>query len=80
MNNTSLKNIVLPASVKIIRKHAFYGCKKLKTVQIKSAKITTIGKKAFYGISKSAWIKVPAAKKAAYRKLLKKSGYAGKLQ
>ncbi len=80
MNNTNLKKIVLPASIKIIRKHAFYSCKKLKAVQIKSVKITTIGKNAFRGVSKSTLIKVPAAKKAAYQKLLKKSGYTGKIQ
>lgn len=80
MNNTSLKKIVLPASVKIIRKYAFYGCKNLMTVQIKSAKITIIGKSAFKGVAKQVRIKVPEAKKADYQKRLKKSGYAGKIQ
>ena len=73
---TSLKSVVIPKTVNSIKKRAFYGCKKLKKITIKTAKLkkNSIGKKAFYGINKKAVIKVPKKKKKLYRKYLKKSG------
>ena len=45
-NCTSLKKIVIPASVKVIGKKAFYGCKKMTTVTV-GRKVMTIGTSAF---------------------------------
>lgn len=53
---------------------AFFGCKKLKNITIKSKVLKKVGKNAFKGIHKKAVIKVPAAKYKAYVKLLAKKG------
>ncbi|MCR5282610.1 MAG: leucine-rich repeat protein [Lachnospiraceae bacterium] len=71
---TELTKVVIPKKVKSIGKNAFAGCKKLKTVQIKTLSLKKIAKGAFKTIKKGATIKVPKSKKAAYKKLLKKSG------
>jgi hypothetical protein len=62
-----------------IEKNAFYGCKKLNTVKIKSSKVTKIGSKAFYGTAKKLKVKVPKKKISKYKKLLKKSKVSAKL-
>lgn len=54
--------------VKTISDKAFAGCKKLRTITIRSSKISRIGKKAIDGIHKKALIKVPAKKYGAYQK------------
>ena len=54
--------------VKTISDKAFAGCKKLKTITIRSSKISRTGKKAIDGIHKKAIIKVPAKKYGAYQK------------
>lgn len=79
---TSLGKVVIPAKILKIGKKAFYGDKKLKTLTIKSLKLTgkTVGSQAFKGINTSAKIKVPAKKIADYKKLLKKKGINGKKQ
>lgn len=46
--------------------------KALKTITIKTKKLTKVGSAAFKGIAKKAVFKLPKAKKAAYKKLLKK--------
>lgn len=79
-NNKNLTKIILPASVKIIRKNAFNGCRKLKTVQIQSAKMNLIGRNALKGTAKNIVVKVPAGRKGYYVRLLKKSGYTGKVK
>lgn len=53
---------------------AFYHCKKLKSITIKSKVLKKAGANALKGIHKKAVIKVPAAKKKAYAKLLSKKG------
>ena len=54
----------------------FYKCAKLKSIVIKTTKLTTknVGKNAFKGIYKKATIKVPAKKLKAYKTLLIKKG------
>jgi hypothetical protein len=79
-NCTKLKKVTIPAKTTSIGKNAFSGCKSLKTITIKSKKITKIGKNAFKGLSSKATIKVPKSKKKAYKKLLKKAGYKGKIK
>lgn len=47
-NNKRITKVIIGKNVKIIGKKAFYNCRKLKKVIIKSKKINKIGKKAFY--------------------------------
>ena len=74
-----LKKVVIGKNISSIGKNAFYGCKKLKTIQIKTTKLKSkkVGKNAFKGIYKNAKIKVPSKKLKAYKKILKSAG-AGK--
>ena len=76
-----LTKINIGANVTKIGKKSFYGCKNLKTIYIKTAKIKSIGSKAFYGINKKAKFKVTKSiykKKTLrkkYTKLIKKAGF-----
>lgn len=70
-----LTSVTIPKNVNKIGKEAFSGCSKLKKVTIKSTKIKSVGKNAFKGIARKSAIKTPKSKKAAYKKILKKSGY-----
>ena len=81
-NNKKIKKITIPATVTKIGKQAFFKCKKLKNVVIKTKKLknSSVGKRAFKGISAKAIIKVPKAKKAAYQKMLRKKGLSKYLQ
>lgn len=83
----SIRSVTIPATVKYkgttykvtsIGSKAFYNCKKLKTVTIKSKKLKSVGKNAFKGIYKKAKVTVPKSKYKAYRKLLKKAGFSSK--
>ena len=83
----SIRSVTIPATVKYKRttykvtsigSKAFYNCKKLKTVTIKSRKLKSVGKNAFKGIYKKAKVTVPKSKYKAYRKLLKKAGFSSK--
>ena len=80
-NNKKVKKIVIPATIKKIGKQAFFKCKKLKNIVIKTKKLknNSVGKKAFKGISAKAVIKVPKAKKAVYQKMLRKKGLSKSL-
>ncbi len=74
--NKKLKKIVIGKNVSKIGKEAFLNCKNLKTITIKSTKLTSVGAKAIKGIHKKAKITCPAKKKAAYKKLFKaKTGF-----
>lgn len=83
----SIRSVTIPATVKYkgttykvtsIGSKAFYNCKKLKTVTIKSRKLKSVGKNAFKGICKKAKVTVPKSKYKAYRKLFKKAGFSSK--
>lgn len=67
-----LKKITIGKHVTKIEAKAFYGCRSLKTIVVKSPKIKSVGAKAFQGIYKKAVFKVPAKKKKAYKKLFNK--------
>ena len=71
-----LKKVTIGKNVKKIGKEAFKGCKKLKTVVIKTTKLKkkNVGKNAFKGIHAKAKAKVPKKKRSAYRKFLNKAG------
>ena len=77
-NNTKIKTVTIGKNVISIEKKAFYGCKRLKKIVIKSASLKSIGKNAFKGINEKATIKVPKKRLSAYRKLLKGKGQGKK--
>ena len=79
-NCKNLKTVVIPKTVTTIGKNAFSGAKKLKKITIQGTAITSIGKNAFKNVNKKAVVKVPKSKKKAYKKLLKKAGYKGKVK
>lgn len=68
-----LASLTIGKNVKTIGKRTFYGCKKLKTITIKTSMLTpkSVKKNAFKGIAKKAKIKVPDKKLKAYKKLLR---------
>ena len=78
--NKAVTTITIGRNAKSIGKNVFKGCKRLKTIIIKSKKLTTktVSKKAFKGISKKVVIKVPKKKLVTYKKLLKKKGLSSK--
>ena len=79
-NNKKLTKVTIGSNVKTIGKQAFYGCKNLKSVTIKSTKLTTksVGAKAFTKAgsknNKKLVVRVPKNKKKSYVKLFKKKG------
>ena len=72
----TLTKFTLSASVKSIGKNAFNSCAKLKTITVKTTKLTdkNVGAGAFKGIYKKATFKCPKAKLSAYKKLFVKKG------
>lgn len=80
MNCSKLKSVTIPKNVTEIGNAAFKNCKKLNKVTFKGTKIKTIGKDAFKNVNKKITVKVPKSKKSAYKKLLKKAGYKGKVK
>lgn len=79
-NNGKIKKIVIPASVSKIGSKAFYGCKKLTSITIKTTKLTTktVGSSAFTKAGsknyKKLTVKVPKKQLKAYKKMLVKRG------
>ena len=69
--------LIIGKNVKTIGKKAFYGCKKLKSIIIKSKKLkmSKVGAKAFGKINKKCVAKVPKDKYKQYKKMLKKKGF-----
>ena len=78
-NKTKVTSITISSNLTKIGKQAFYGCKKLKTITIKSTKLTSVGKQALKGIHAKATIKVPKSKLKNYKKLLKGKGQGSKV-
>ena len=79
-NCKKLSSIVIPKAVKSIGKNAFNGDKKLKKITFKGNNVKKIGKTAFKGVPKKATAKVPKKKLKAYKKLLKKAKFTGKVK
>lgn len=71
--NKKLTKITVGTNIKRISNNAFYKCKSLKTVTIKSVLLTkkAANKKAFKGVNKKMVIKVPKKVKKAYVKIFK---------
>ena len=72
--------VTIGSNIKKIGSRTFYGCNKLTTITIKSAKLTYIGKNAFKRIYKMVEIKVPSKMFSAYKKLLKNKGQGSKVK
>lgn len=68
-----LTKVTIGTNIKKISNNAFFKCKSLKTVTIKSVLLTkkTANKKAFKGVNKKMVIKVPKKMKKAYVKIFK---------
>ena len=78
-NKKALKKLVIGSNVQKIGKNAFYGCKNLKTIIIKSSVLKKVEPNAIKNIYKNAVIKVPTKKLKAYTKLFTaKTGYKKK--
>ncbi|MDE6626906.1 MAG: leucine-rich repeat domain-containing protein [Lachnospiraceae bacterium] len=75
-NNKKLTKVTVGKNITTIGKNAFNGDKNLKTITIKSSKLTSksIGKNAFKGTNKKLIIKVPKKKVKDYSKFMKKKG------
>lgn len=75
-NNKKLRNVTIPSSIGKIGKQAFYNCRNLTRIEIKSKTLTekTVGAKAFAGVSSKAVVKFPPGRQKAYKKLLKAKG------
>lgn len=72
-SNKKLKKVTIGTNIAKISNNAFYKCRSLKTVTIKSVLLTkkTANKKAFQGTNKKMVIKVPKKVKKAYVKIFK---------
>ena len=78
-NIKTLKKVTIGKNVTKIPKNAFKGCSALKTIVIKSKKLTGVGKNAIKGIHKKAVIKCPQNKLKKYQKLFNaKTGFKKK--
>ena len=75
-NNKKVTKVTVCKNVTSIGKNAFYGDKNLKTITIKSSKLTSksVGKNAFKGTNKKLTIKVPKKTVSSYKKFLGKKG------
>ena len=71
-----MSKITIGKNITAIGKNAFLKCSKLKSIVIKTSRLTSksVGANAFKGIYAKATIKVPKAKLKAYTTLLKKRG------
>lgn len=77
---TKIKKVSIGKNVSKIGAKAFYHCKNLKLVTIRTKKLNSkkIGKKAWKGIPAKAVFKVPAKKKTAYKKWIRSNGASKK--
>lgn len=73
-NYKKATSISIGKNVEKIGKNTFYGCKKLKMLNISSTRIKNVGKNALKGIYKKAKIKVPKKKLEKYKKIFKNKG------
>lgn len=79
-NKSGITNLVLGKNIASIGKNAFYGCKKLKQVTVKSAKIKSVGKQAWKKVPKNAKFKVPEKSVKQYQKLFRSAGLNPKIK
>ena len=74
--NKRITKVIIGTNVTSIGKKAFYNCKKLRTIVVRTTKLkkARVGAKAFQGVYKKVKVKVPVKEKASYRKWLLKRG------
>ncbi|MCR4690099.1 MAG: leucine-rich repeat domain-containing protein [Lachnospiraceae bacterium] len=74
--DTTLSSVVIGKNIKSIGQKAFFKCKKLKSVTIKTTKLKkkTVGAKAFKGIAGKAVFRLPSKKAKSYKRILLKKG------
>lgn len=85
---TSLKKIMLPSKVQVIKNGSHgnnglgngYEVKNLRAIEIHSKKLKKIERNSFGGLSRKVVIKVPKSKKKKYTKMLRKSGLSKKIK
>lgn len=80
LKNKKITSVTVGANVRTIGAEAFYNCKKLGAIKIKSTRLKSVGRNAFKGIKPTAAINVPKKKLRAYRKLLKGKGQGRKVK
>ena len=68
--NMCVCQVVLPSSIKTIEERAFYDCKELKRVKIKSHILEAVGENAFAGCHRKIRFDVPAGYISNYQFLL----------
>lgn len=81
-NNRNVTRINIGANVAKIGKKAFYRCKCLKYIHIKTKKLKSVGSGAFSKIGKNTGrikIIVPKKRKGTYRKVLRTGGLSKKI-
>ena len=80
-NNKKVTSIEIGKNINSISAKAFYNCKNLKKITVKTTKLTkkNVGKNSFKGIHKKAVIKVPKKKLNTYKKLFKSKGIGKKV-
>ena len=79
-SNKKITKVTIGQNVNKIGKQAFYGCGKVKTMSIKTTKLTSkkVGSKAFSKMKSTIKVTVPKSKKSSYKKLLKSKGIGSK--
>lgn len=70
-NNKKVKKVIIGKNITVIGKQAFYGCKKLKKIDIRTKKLSKVGSKAFKKINKNPTVKVPKGKIKKYNRLFR---------
>lgn len=82
MNLNKLKKVTIGKNIKKIGKRAFFGCKKLTKITVKTKKLTlgNVKEAAFKGVYKKAVFNVPNAKKDAYTKIFRRRGGGKKIK
>jgi len=85
----NVKKVVIPKNIKKdgisfkitrIESNSFKNGKKLKKIIIKTKDLKNIGNKTFSSLKKKCKAVVPKGKKKAYKKMLKNSGFKGKVR
>ncbi len=81
-NNRNIKRLTIEKNVEKIGAKAFFGCKKLKTITIKTTKLKAkkIGANAFKNIKSNATVKVPKKRFKTYKTMLVKKGMGKKVK
>lgn len=80
--NSKITEVTAGSKLKKIGKNAFYNCKSLKKITLKTTKLTSsnVGAKAFAKINAKCTIKVPKNKVSAYKKIFKSKGASAKVK